>query len=34
VLVVSQNAQADIAQAATWYEHQRKGLGLDFILAG
>jgi toxin ParE1/3/4 len=33
VLIVSQNAQADISQAATWYEHQRKGLGLDFILA-
>lgn len=32
-LFITPLAEDDIAQAAMWYEHQRKGLGADFLLA-
>jgi len=31
-LVISSPADADLAQAANWYELQRKGLGDDFLM--
>jgi plasmid stabilization system protein ParE len=32
-LVVTTGAEDDISHAAVWYEHQRKGLGAEFLLA-
>lgn len=32
-LVIRSEAEADIAEAADWYNRQRPGLGIDFVLA-
>ncbi|CAN5793336.1 hypothetical protein BH11BAC7_BH11BAC7_20570 [soil metagenome] len=31
-LFITPAAEDDISQAANWYEHQRKGLGAEFLL--
>jgi toxin ParE1/3/4 len=32
-LIIRPEAEADLAEAKDWYEHQRAGLGLEFILS-
>ena len=33
VLFLSPAAEQDISEVAVWYDHQRKGLGADFLLS-
>jgi len=32
-LIIRPEAEADLSEAKEWYERQREGLGLDFVLA-
>lgn len=32
-LIIRREAEAEIAEAADWYNRERPGLGIDFVLA-